>query len=52
MAATCAIFALANKQFDILDWLEEQGAKRHMYLKRNVKHAREIIDPYYDSWIE
>lgn len=50
--ATCGMYALANKQFAILDWLEEQGAKKHKFLYRNVKYAREIIDPYYDAWIE
>ena len=51
-APTPAMFALANKQFHIVEWLEKQGATSHLFLKNNVLAARDVVDYDYDGWID
>ena len=61
---TCATFALANKQYHVVGWLEKQGASRHKKFKGNYEIARRHINTQleeklvttagqpYNSWIE
>ena len=51
---SCALYAIANKHFDIVEWLESQGAKDHLIVNGNritPQDARIKIDKDYDGWI-
>ena len=51
---TCAYYAIANKRFDIVEWLESQGAKNHINYsgyRITPQDARKIIDKTYDGWV-
>lgn len=43
------MYALANKHYHVVGWLESQGAKQHIGL--NYLEARQKVDRNYDAWI-
>ena len=47
---TVALFALANKQFQIVSWIETQGGVKHK--SYNVQTARDEVDGGYNNWID
>ena len=49
---SCAMFALANKHYDIVSWLETQGAEKHKILNGDFEQARQRIEASYDGWMD
>ena len=49
---TCAMYALANKHYDVVSWLESQGATEHKKCNGDFKIARNTIAPKFDGWMD
>ena len=52
---TCAMYAMANKHYHVVDWLEIQGAQKHKTLSPpTAESARKQIDPKdtYHGWFD
>ena len=48
---TCAMFAMANRHDRVVEWLETQGAVRHVEYADKIMAVRKYIDEEYDQWI-
>ena len=49
------MYALANKHYDIVEWLETQGAIKKQWqgkLPDSYEEARKAIAFQYDAWID
>ena len=48
---SCAAYALANKHYHVVQWLESRGAQRHKHL-HSYTEARMQINKAFDGWID